>query len=154
MGHIGGCTRGEQLALSYTRATDGAEMQADLQDVLRVLRYELNYLQQSGYPAPRDEESGGPPAMESPFLGNHSCLNFGDTLRSHACRECVLSMFVPEKHRTEDIPCHFIPLGGGETIEDLLRTGDRARLVLALEDWLRITIARLEAQMDKPVKSA
>jgi len=129
-------------------------MQSDVQEVLRVLRYELNCLQQGGYPPAIEVGAGGTSALASPFLGNHSCLNFGDPLRAHTCRECILSMFVPEKHRTEDIPCHFIPLNGGETVESLMSHGDQARLVLALEQWLRMTIARLEAQMAKPAKSA
>jgi hypothetical protein len=129
-------------------------MQSDLQDVLRVLRYELNYLQQGGYPSASEAGSGGTAPLESPFLGNHSCLNFGDPLRAHTCRECILSMFVPERHRIEDVPCHFIPLNGGETVESLMSSGDQPRLVLALEQWLRMTIALLEAQMAKPAKSA
>ena len=129
-------------------------MHSDTQDVLRVLRYELNYLQQGGYGSAQLVQPGVAEPPDSPFLGNHSCINFGDPLRSHACRECSLWMFVPESRRTEDIPCHFIVLNSGETVQSLLARGDRAALVLALEEWLRLTIALLEAQMQRPAKSA
>lgn len=119
-------------------------MSQDVHEVLQVLRYELNYLEQGGFE--RDRASLG---TESPFLGNFACINFGDPLRAHACRECPLYQFVPEDKQTEEFPCHFIRLtGSGETIAELMAKNDPRRLVTALEQWLRSTISTLEATLD------
>lgn len=123
-------------------------MAGDPRDVLEVLRYELSYLEQGGY---RSSDDG---SLNSPFQASYSCLNFGNPLRPHACRECLLSDFVPEPARTEDVPCHYIQLNGGETVASLMVRGDQTRLVLALEQWLRATIARLSAQRERDLKSA
>ncbi len=120
-------------------------MSHDLRDVLQILRYELNYLEQGGYE--RDRLSHG---AESPFLGNLSCINFGDPMRPHACRECVLHQFVPQDKQAEEFPCHFIRLNAsGETIAELMEKNDPHRLAFALENWLRTTIARLEATRER-----
>jgi hypothetical protein len=119
-------------------------MSQDLREVLQLLRYELNYLEQGGYE--RDRDLLG---TESPFLGTFACINFGDPLRAHACRECPLHQFVPDDKQTEEFPCHYIRLSAsGETIEELIEKKDPRRLVIALEHWLRATIARLEATQE------
>lgn len=124
-------------------------MPQDLRDVLQILRYELNYLEQGGYY--QDRVLHG---TESPFLGNHACINFGDPLRSHACRECILHQFVPEDKQTREFPCHYIRLNAsGETIAELIKKNDPHRLVFALEHWLRTTIARLEATRERNCES-
>lgn len=117
-------------------------MSQDLRNALEVLRYELNYLEQGGYH--RDRELL---RSESPFVGNCFCINFGDPLRAHACRECFLYEFVPEDKQTEEYPCHYIQLNdSGETIAELIQKNDPERLAVVLEHWLRTTIARLEAK--------
>lgn len=119
-------------------------MSQDLRDVLQILRYELNYLEQGGYE--RDRELLG---TESPFLGSFACINFGDPLRSHACRECLLHQFVPEDKQIEEFPCHYIRLSdSGETIAEMIEKDDPQQLVIALQHWLRDTIARLEAALE------
>jgi hypothetical protein len=119
-------------------------MSQDLREVLQTLRYELNYLEQGGFD--RDRALLG---TESPFLGTFACINFGDPLRAHACRECLLHQFVPEDKQTEEFPCHYIRLDdSGETIAELIEKNDPRRLVIALEQWLRTMIARLEAEQD------
>ena|ERR1700694_5019357 len=124
-------------------------MPEDLREVLQILRYELNYLEQGGFD--RDRLLHG---TESPFLGNLACINFGDPLRSHACRECVLHQFAPEDKQTEEFPCHYIRLNpSGETIAELIEKNDPSRLVFALENWLRNTIALLEATRERNSES-
>jgi hypothetical protein len=108
-------------------------------EVLETLRYELNFLEQGGY----DRKVSGE-GLPSPFKTGFSCINFGDPLRRHACRECKLYQFVPDKGRNQDVPCHAIQIAPEVTIANLLGEGDRGRLVTLLEDWLRHTIARLE----------
>jgi hypothetical protein len=84
--------------------------------------------------------------LPSPFRTGFSCLNFGDPLRRHACHECDLYEFIPEKARTDDAPCHGIELEPGVTIGNLLASGQRKRMVELLENWLRDMIARLERE--------
>ncbi len=115
-------------------------MQDDRGDVLEILRYELNFLEQGGYG--RVERKG---RMASPFKDTMICLNYGEPLRPHACHECFLYNFVPEDARTEDVPCHHIPLDpSGHRAVDFLREGDKAGLERALKIWLRRTIEEME----------
>ncbi len=117
-------------------------MAVDRRELLEILRYELNFLEQGGY-----EHQAEGDGLPSPFRTGHSCINFGDPVRRHACRECTLYELVPEQGRTADVPCHEIEVGEGETIHSLLEKGDREQLVKLLEHWLRTTIARLEAEV-------
>lgn len=115
-------------------------MSEDRRDILEVLRYELNFLEQGGYS--RNLRQG---REVSPFQDTLSCLNFGEPFRKHACQECFLHDFVPEESRTEDVPCHFIPLNeSGTTVSQLLKAGDLSELETALRSWLRNAIAGLE----------
>jgi hypothetical protein len=105
----------------------------------------LNYLEQGGFE--RDKALLG---TDSPFLGTFACINYGDPLRRHACRECGLMQFVPEDKLNEEFPCHSIPLNAsGETIASLIAKNDQRRLVITLQHWLRSTIARLEATPER-----
>jgi hypothetical protein len=115
-------------------------MAVNKHEIIETLRYELNFLEQGGY----DHNVSGE-GLPSPFRTGFSCLNFGDPLRRHACHECTLYQFVPERARTDDVPCHGIELEPGLSIGTLLAAGDRKRLVELLEIWLREMIARLEA---------
>lgn len=117
-------------------------MSEDRRDVLEVLRYELNFLEQGGYT--RNLRQG---REISPFLDTLSCLNFGEPFRKHTCQECVLYDFVPEESRTEEVPCHFIPLDeAGMTVSKLLKVGNLTELETALRSWLRNTITALETK--------
>lgn len=124
-------------------------MSEDRRNVLQVLRYELNFLEQGGYS--RNVRQGA----ISPFRDTLSCLNFGDPLRSHACHECCLYDFVPDDSRTEDLPCHFIRLDGeGTTVATLIKNDSREGLESVLKAWLRATIARLEKEREQVAQSA
>ena len=125
-------------------------MPQDLNGILQILRYELNYLEQGGFD--RDHALLG---TESPFLGTIACINFGDPIQTHACRECLLHQFVPEDKRTEDFPCHYIRLNdSGETIAGFITNNDERHMVSALDGWLRNTIARLEATLEREERQA
>jgi hypothetical protein len=120
-------------------------MAQNLRDTLQLLRFELSYLEQGGYD--RDRALLG---TKSPFRGTFACLNFGDPVQSHACRECLLFQFVPDGKKNEDFPCHHIPLSeAGETVAQLLAKNDPNGMVKALEYWLRVTIAKLEATLQR-----
>jgi hypothetical protein len=124
------------------------QSQQQTRELLQMLRFELNYLEQGGFE--RDRASLG---MESPFLCTSLCINFGDPLHRHACRECSLHRFVPKDRQHEEFPCHFIPLNAsGDTMARLIAQKKPERLEIALKHWLRATIARLEASLEKESK--
>ena len=116
---------------------------ADERDVLEVLKFELNFLEQGGY----GRSVHAPRTPTSIFQDSISCLNFGDPQRSHPCSECMLIDFVPESRRLEDVPCHHIPLSpAGETVATLEPGEQQQRLEEAVIAWLRAVIARMEKE--------
>jgi hypothetical protein len=121
-------------------------MSEDRRSVLEVLRYELNFLEQGGYS--KKAREGGHDI--SPFQDNLSCLNFGEPLRPHACHECLLYDFVPLGARTEEVPCHHIPLDpSGNTVAGLLVDHRSQDLERALKVWLRRIIGDLNRQAEE-----
>jgi hypothetical protein len=53
--------------------------------------------------------------------------------------------FVSAEHRTQEVPCHFIPLNtDGETIEELELKDDQAKLEREVSQWLRSRIKEIE----------
>ncbi len=116
-------------------------MPNDKRDVLDVLKFELNFIEQGGY----GRSVRTPWKPTSIFEDSVSCLNFGDPGKTHPCQECHLMQFVPPEHRGQTVPCHSIPLdSAGETVENLRVRGDQARLEEAVAGWLRATIRKLE----------
>ena len=60
---------------------------------------------------------------------------------------CHLLDFVSPDHRTEGVPCRFIPLNtDGDTIEDLELQDNQAKLELEVSDWLRAKIKEIEEE--------
>lgn len=112
-------------------------------DLIRLLEAELDFIEGGGY-APRS----GEPAPEQPmFYHSIACINHwlvpGHEPECH--EDCVLLGAVPERHRTESLPCHFIPLNvAGDTVKSLEEKGDRELLQEAVKEWLRSTIQRLK----------
>jgi hypothetical protein len=124
-------------------------MTADKHEVLRALRNELNFLEQGGF-QPTTEDG----RQRSPFKSSMVCLNYGDPSRPHACRECLLYDFVPEEARTEDVPCHFVPLNeSGDTVASLQARAQEAEILEALKTWLKRTIAQLEREVENGDRS-
>ena len=109
-------------------------------ELLDKLKFELAFIEDGGY----GRSVRTPHKPTSPFQDSLTCLNFGDPLRSHPCGECVLWQYVPESGKTEDIPCHHIPLDQeNRTISTLdPREGENV-----LKEWLRREIARLEKEL-------
>jgi len=127
-------------------------MSNDKRDILEVLKFELNFLEQGGY----GRSVRTPWKPTSIFLDSPCCINFNDPGRPHPCNECALTDFVPLKRQDEDIPCHHIPLNSqGETVYTMERQRDRIDLEDALRNWLRSTIERIERERaGKTAKSA
>jgi hypothetical protein len=124
-------------------------MSDDKRDVLEVLRYELNFLEQGGY----GNWYSTPWGPASVFQDSLTCPNHGDPTRPHACHECFLYDFVPEEYRTDDVPCHHIPLNrNGVTIATPNQTEEELRE--NIKHWLKRTIARIEADRAKKTKEA
>lgn len=125
-------------------------MSDDKRDVLEVLKFELQFLEQGGY----GRSVRTPWKATSMFQDSPSCINFNDSGRPHPCSECLLTDFVPSEAREESIPCHFIPLNQhGETIDSMERHAHQLEMEEALKNWLRITIAGIErarAQQNSP----
>jgi hypothetical protein len=120
-------------------------MPKDDRNLLDVLKFELEFLEQGGYGRlPR--EAWRPRFI---FEDSPTCMNFNSKDRE-PCEECLLMQFVPESARKEQIPCTHIPLSpNGQTLDSLYRTGTHQELEAALGDWLRATIRRLEQQKAK-----
>jgi hypothetical protein len=119
-------------------------MSEDKRDVLEVLRYELNFLEQGGY----GNWYSTPWGPASIFQDSLTCPNHGDPTRPHACRECLLYDFVPEEYRTDDVPCHHIPLNRHEvTVATPNQTEEELRE--NVKHWLKRTIAKIEADRAK-----
>jgi len=117
-------------------------MANDDRNLLDVLKFELEFLEQGGYGRlPRE-------AWRARFIFEDSptCMNFNSKDRE-PCSECLLMQFVPDSERKTQTPCTHIPLSpNGETLESLYRTGTQLEIQEALGAWLRTTIHRLEAQ--------
>ncbi|MBA3914794.1 MAG: hypothetical protein H0X25_13300 [Acidobacteriales bacterium] len=118
-------------------------MSGDTRNVLDVLKFELNFLEQGGYG--RSVHSPWKPT--SVFQDSPSCINFNSSEERHPCGECLLSQWVPANSQNDPVPCHHIPLNAeGETIDSLERQASQVELEDKLKDWLRQAIARLERQ--------
>ncbi len=115
----------------------------DERDILEVLKFELNFLEQGGY----GRSVRTPWKPTSMFQDSLTCLNFGEPERPHSCEECMLMDFVPERFRNEIVPCHHIPLNeGGKSVADLDQGYNQASVEEAVIAWLRRTIARIEQE--------
>jgi hypothetical protein len=54
---------------------------------------------------------------------------------------------VSPDHRTEDVPCHFIPLNPeGDTIDDLEGRDNQTKLEHQVTEWLRAKIKAIEEE--------
>ncbi len=122
-------------------------MAKDDRDILELLRFELNFLEQGGY----GRSVRTPWKPTSIFQDSLSCINFSDPERTRPCSECLLMDFVPAASRQEDVPCHHIALNEkGETVDSIERYDNQQEVEEKFKAWLRATIARLEAERAKP----
>ncbi len=116
-------------------------MPEDKRDILEVLKFELDFLEQGGY----GRSVRTPWKPTSIFQDSLSCINFNSPEQQHPCNECLLSTFVPEQAQSEKIPCHHIPLNpDGETVHSMERQRPQIELEEAVRNWLRATIQRIE----------
>ena len=117
-------------------------MAKDGRDLLELLKEELDFIEMGGY----GRSVRTPWLPKSIFQDSLSCLNYGYPYRAHPCNECHLIEFVAPEHRTEMVPCHFIPLDdAGDTIDGLDSEENQNRTERLLKEWLRNRIQQLEA---------
>jgi len=118
-------------------------MKTDDHDMLEMLKFELDFIEQGGY----GRSVRTPWKRTSVFQGSLSCINFGEPDRAFPCTECKLMRFVPVEGCFKDIPCHYIPLdANGKTVEMLEQKGDQDEVEEAVKNWLRTTIHKLEQE--------
>ncbi len=118
-------------------------MAKDDRDILELLKFELNFLEQGGY----GRSVRTPWKPTSAFLDSITCINFGDPERTRPCDECLLMDFVPGEAQAAEVPCHHIPLNAkGETVDSVERYDNQQEVEDKLKQWLRATIARLEGE--------
>ena len=118
-------------------------MAPDRHDILELLKDEFDFIEKGGY----GRSVRTPWQSKSTFRDSLTCINYGDPERTHPCSECHLLDFVSPEHRTEEVPCHFIPLNSdGETIEDLEQQDNQAKLEREVSEWLRAKIKQIEEE--------
>jgi hypothetical protein len=114
-------------------------------DILDILKFELDFLEQGGY----GRSVRTPWKPTSAFQDSLTCINFGDPYRSHPCDECLLMQFVPEERRAANVPCHHIALDEfGQTVDTLEAKENQEELEERVKNWLRVTIKRIEKERE------
>lgn len=118
-------------------------MATDQRDILELLKDELDFVEKGGY----GRSVRTPSQSKSTFQDSLTCINYADPERTRPCSECHLLQFVSPEHRTESVPCHFIPLNTeGETVENLELQDDQAKLEREVSAWLRTKIKAIEEE--------
>jgi hypothetical protein len=120
-------------------------------DLLDVLEAELSFIEKGGY----GRSVRTPWLPTSIFQDSPVCLNFGDLDRSRPCSECPLMALVPPERRSEDVPCHHIPLTAeGETIHYLERNDTQDVMEEKVKEWLVRMISLIRATEAERARSA
>ena len=126
-------------------------MRSDQRRLLDVLEAELDFIEQGGY----GRSLRTPWLPTSIFQDSSTCLNLGDPDRSRPCSDCLLFALVPPERRSEEIPCHHIPLTPeGETIHYLERCETQDVMEEKVRNWLVRTIRRMRAAHSERAGSA
>jgi len=119
-------------------------MPKDQQEILEILKAELEFIEKGGY---GDAETQEMRTTSTMFADSLTCLNYGYPYRAHPCGECPLMEFVPEESRVSPMPCHHIPLdSSGRTVEGMEEKGKQPQMQEAVKTWLQQTISRIESQ--------
>jgi len=118
-------------------------MQKDERDLLEVLKFELEFLEQGGYG--RSPQTPWRPRYI--FEDSLTCMNYDSKENRGPCSDCVLMHLVPSERRSERIPCRHIPFNvSAETLDSLYQHSDQDEIEEAVGNWLRVTIQRLEEE--------
>jgi hypothetical protein len=118
-------------------------MQKDERDLLEVLKFELQFLEDGGY----GRSARTPWRPQYIFEDSVTCVNYDSKENPSPCSDCVLMQLVPPERRSDKIPCRHIPFNlSGETLDSLYRYSNQNEIEETVENWLRITIQRLEEE--------
>jgi hypothetical protein len=118
-------------------------MQKDERDLLEVLKFELQFLQDGGYG--RSPRTPWRPLFI--FEDSPSCVNFDAKENRVPCNNCVLMDLVPPEMRSARIPCRHIPLNAsGDTLDSLYRYGEQQEIEEKVAEWLRGAIQQVEKE--------
>jgi len=118
-------------------------MQKDERDLLEVLKFELQFLEDGGY----GRSPKTPRKPEYIFEDSLTCMNFDRKESPAPCGACVLMHLVPPESRHEQIPCRHIPFtASGETLDSLYRRANQQEIEETVGDWLRNAIMQLEEE--------
>ena len=118
-------------------------MRKDERDLLEVLKFELQFLEDGGY----GRSPKTPWRPQYIFEDSLTCMNYDCNDHPGPCRDCVLTHLVPPERRSEEIPCRHIPFNvSGETLDSLYRYSDQNEIEETVGSWLRATIQRLEKE--------
>jgi hypothetical protein len=121
-------------------------MENNTEKVLKLLRRELQFLEQGSYKRSPKSPWRAPYIFEE----SPSCPNHSDRTRQRPCRECWLMQFVPADLHSEQVPCRFVPLtSDGITVDSLYRYGTTAESEQVLRTWLLHRIKELEAELSE-----
>jgi hypothetical protein len=117
-------------------------MLKDERDLLEVLKFELEFLEQGGYGrSPRT-----PQRRQFIFEDSLTCMNYDSKENPDPCSHCVLMPLVPLDRHSENIPCRHIPLNvSGETVHSLYKHANQNEIEETVGGWLRAIIQRLES---------
>lgn len=120
-------------------------MKFDKKEMIEALKLEIQIIEKGGY-YPSVRQSHSHPRT---FRDSVSCLNLALEEKEYPCTSCFLSEFVPPEERTgEGDLCHKILLNDrGDTVESLERAGNPGKVQVAVLDWLKRTVARLQAEV-------
>jgi len=118
-------------------------MQKDERDLLDVLKFELQFLEDGGY----GRSPSTPWKPQYIFEDSLTCMNYDSKENPSPCSNCVLMHLVPPNGRTEKIPCRHIPFNvSGETLDSLYRKSNQQEIEETVGGWLRTTIQHLEEE--------
>jgi hypothetical protein len=118
-------------------------MQKDERDLLEVLKFELQFLEDGGY----GRSARTPWRPQYIFEDSLTCMNYDSKDNPGPCSDCVLMHLVPPERRSEKIPCRHIPFNlSGETLDSLYRYSNQNEIEETLGNWLRATIQHLEEE--------
>jgi hypothetical protein len=128
---------------AYFELRGRCKMQKDERDLLEVLKFELEFLEDRGYG--RSLKTLWRPQYI--FEDSPTCMNYDSKENPGPCSDCVLMQLVPAERRSEKIPCRHIPFDvSGETLDSLYHYSDQNEIEETLGGWLRATIRRLEEE--------
>ena len=136
-----GCSAPSGLS-PYFELRGRCKMQNDERDLLEVLRFELQFLEDGGYGrSPRT-----PQRRQFIFEDSLTCMNYDSKEHPDPCSHCVLMSLVPPDRHSVNVPCRHIPLNvSGETVHSLYQHANQNEIEDTVGGWLRAIIQSLES---------